>query len=78
MTRFPVQPLLDAGRSTNPKVKNRENDSTRATVAQLVGIHRDTLRKWERRGGLTPWAADRAACALGLHPASIWADWYAA
>ena len=42
--------------------------------ARRCGVNHSTmLRDW--RGGLTDVAADRAACALGLHPVLIWTEW---
>jgi hypothetical protein len=33
-----------------------------------------TVHRW-RKEGLTFWAADKAAVALGYHPNMIWPDW---
>lgn len=44
-------------------------------VAVRVGRTTRTVERW-RTAGLTLDAADRAACALGVHPSAIWPDWY--
>jgi len=45
-------------------------------LARRVGI--DTSQVYRaRKVGLTVWAADRWACACGLHPATVWGtDWF--
>lgn len=39
--------------------------------AELLGVSRQTVRRW-RRKGLSEWQADRCAVRLGTHPALIW------
>lgn len=43
-------------------------------VAQVCGVSRTSVHRW-RAEGLTAWAADKAAIAIGLHPVIIWSDW---
>lgn len=46
-------------------------------LAEACGVTRRTVSRWRHRG-LTWDKADKAACALGLHPASVWGgDWWA-
>jgi lambda repressor-like predicted transcriptional regulator len=44
-------------------------------VAVTVGVARSTIYKW-RRSGLTLFQADRVAIALGVHPSTLWPDWF--
>lgn len=47
-------------------------------VAEACGVARRTVLRW-RRHGLTWDTADKAACALGLHPSAVWrGEWWAA
>lgn len=62
--RWPVAPLLATCRVT-----------TIGDVAALVGVSTRTVHRWQRNG-LTDTQADRAAVALGLHPANVWPDWW--
>ena len=52
-----------------------------SSISQLsarTGICRRTLHRWAH-DGIPPMSADRAAIALGLHPASVWpCDWWLA
>lgn len=43
-------------------------------IAKVCGVQRTVVNRW-RNEGLTAWAADRAACAVGMHPISIWPEW---
>jgi hypothetical protein len=47
-----------------------------ATLAQRLGVSTRTVWRW-RADGLTAIHADRVACACGLHPGIVWADWWA-
>lgn len=44
-------------------------------LALTIGTGRSTIYKW-RREGVTVDTADRIAIALGLHPSTLWPDWY--
>jgi len=58
--RFPLTPLVAAAGS----------DSI-ADLARAVGVTTRTVSRW-RASGLTVHAADRAAIAIGTHPAMVW------
>ncbi len=58
--RFPLQPLMSAARV----------DST-VSLARAVGVSARTVHRWALTG-LSTTAADRAAIAIGSHPASLW------
>jgi hypothetical protein len=46
-------------------------------VAELAGVHRGSVSRWRREGGIPEHAADRVACALGRHPSNVWgAAWW--
>ena len=62
--RWPLQPLLDATAHTPV-----------STLAVRVGVSARTVWRWHHTG-LTDHQADRAAIALGFHPANIWHDWH--
>lgn len=66
MPRWPVSALFEA---------------TGLTVQQIAveaGRCRRTGIRWSQCDTLNDIQADHAACALGLHPALIWPDWFAA
>lgn len=47
-----------------------------ATFCEVTFGNRDMAESLVRRGMITPDAADRGACQLGLHPYEIWGeDW---
>lgn len=47
-------------------------------AAEAAGLTRRTGYRWAERGALLDdWTADRAAVALGLHPAMVWPGWFA-
>jgi hypothetical protein len=48
---------------------------TDADIARLIGVPRDAIRKL-RRDGLDAFAADVIAVGLGVHPSTIWRDWW--
>ena len=45
-----------------------------AAVARATGAHSSQVHRWKTEG-LTFYAADKAACAIGKHPANIWPEW---
>ena len=81
--RFPIAPLeaLIADRPVCTTLAHRGENSvehvwwTAADTAAVLGVTRRTIYRW-RVNGVDVWAADRAACAAGLHPACVWADWF--
>lgn len=47
-----------------------------AIIAQVIGVSRETARRWSKFG-LTEEEADHAANAIDLHAASVWhEDWW--
>lgn len=77
--RYPLQPLADAlrielhhpGRPTD----DDQADSGLAALADRIGIsHRQARRALHT--GLTDRQADRFATRIGMHPASIWPQWW--
>lgn len=61
--RYPLQAVLVSERCTSQQLCDR------------TGIDYRTLVYWTKHG-LTPSAAERVANAVGLHPASIWPEWF--
>lgn len=50
-------------------------DETRATeLSAILGVCADSVNKY-RKKGMTVDEADRASCAIGMHPSLIWDDW---
>lgn len=45
------------------------------TLVERSGVTRRTIQRY-RTNGLTDAGADRIACALGIHPALLWPDWW--
>jgi transposase-like protein len=43
-------------------------------LARRLGVTAESVYRWRDRG-LTVWAADRAACRAGFHPAIVWPEW---
>jgi len=66
--RFPLAPLERLAR-------NGDAEMTTITLASALGVDRRTIHKW-RRTGLSEWQADRAAITLGVHPGTVWAEWW--
>lgn len=46
----------------------------RGQLAAVLGVKASTINRWPR--DLTAARADRIACALDLHPAVVWPDWW--
>ena len=59
--RLPLQPLVDAA----------DVSSSTRSIAATFGVHKTTARRW-LEAGLTLLEADRAAIAVGTHPAVVW------
>ncbi len=62
---YPVRPLLDAA-----------GVASCAEFGRLVGVDPARLQHNAARG-LTDLLADRLAVAAGLHPGSVWPEWFA-
>lgn len=58
--RYPFEPLATQAR-----------DATIETLAGRIGVSRRTLHRWAIHG-IPAEQADRAAIAIGSHPACIW------
>lgn len=43
-------------------------------IARATNTHTSIVHRWKREG-LTFYAADKAAIAIGHHPSTIWPDW---
>lgn len=48
---------------------------TRPTQIEALGITLRTMDRW-KANGVPDTSADRAALAIGSHPAIIWTDWH--
>lgn len=76
--RLPLAPLVHAVGERERHVTqgihtHQRPQSSACVVAELSGVSRRTVVRW-RHYGIDVWSADRAACALGLHPWAIWGD----
>jgi hypothetical protein len=75
-SRLPFEPLdrlLMAGADGNWRAAFTRKDLFLSTlVAELAGVHRGSVSRWRREGGMPEDVADRVACALGRHPSNVW------
>lgn len=62
--RWPLQPLFEAA-----------GTSDYTELAYLTGFTARTIHRWTA-AGISDNNADRAAIALGLHPYTIWPEWF--
>lgn len=62
--RWPMEPVERLLHTSSP-----------TEIGHRLGIDRRQVHRWRELGGLITTHADRAAVALGLHPAIIWPDW---
>jgi hypothetical protein len=67
--RFPAEPLL---RQLQLRFPGEPNE---VSIADWIGVHRSTIRRWKAEGILAP-VAERHAEALDLHVLNIWPDAY--
>jgi len=54
-------------------------DKNNRFLADVFGVSRGTIIRWVNRpeeSDLNIFKADHYACRIGLHPATIWSDWY--
>jgi hypothetical protein len=74
--RFPFAPLEEVA-LREVSVLNVRNgiEGPILAIATRVGVNRRSVFRW-RKAGLDYRAADRAACALGLHPSAVWPEWW--
>lgn len=61
--RYPFGPLL------------RFLDKSQGEIAVEIGVTRETVGRW-KIGGVPEYSADSLAICLGLHPSTIWPDWF--
>jgi hypothetical protein len=47
-------------------------------LADALGLPHRTVQRWAQEGGVPMRSAEDAALALGVHPASLWPEWYTA
>ena len=67
--RFPAEPLLRQLQLRFP------GEPTEVALADWIGVHRTTIRRWKAEGILAP-VAERHAEALDLHVLNIWPNAY--
>lgn len=60
--RLPVAPL--------------QGDDTILALARRLGVGNKQVHRWIAEGGIPFYAADDAACRLGLHPDAVWGRAY--
>lgn len=63
---LPFQPVVD---------KLRDPEHSDRDFAMALGVSRDVLRNWVKRG-IRFYRADRLACSLGYHPSYFWPKEY--
>lgn len=72
--QVPIAPLLEwchRHRTINDPVTDSQLSPVGA-CARRFGIDPGQVHRWNRRGHLPIWTADRLACAAGVHPTAIW------
>lgn len=67
--RLPAEPLLRQLELRFP------GEPTEVAIADWIGAHRSTIRRWKAEGILAP-VAERHAEALDMHVLNIWPDAY--
>jgi hypothetical protein len=75
--RYPLVLLADRLGITLGQVGGHQPDQLPSGHAELMArlhISRATATRWARHG-IPDRHADRAACAAGYHPATIWPEW---
>lgn len=58
----------------NKSMEDRLYERSRDSFAACVGVELRTVSKWQSRGYVNVWWADRIAVNNGLHPSSIWPE----
>jgi hypothetical protein len=74
LTRRLGEPIVVGDTTAASRI--RREGATAGLIAEVLGCHARQVWEWRHRGSLTTLWADRAAVALGLHPALIWDGWY--
>ena len=59
-----------------PQGHGNDGVPTDQDIANSLNLHRITIVRWRDNARLSGPAADRAACALGVHPSWIWGNEY--
>lgn len=67
--RFPLEPLLRV-------LGEDPADLTADDIANMAGVHRRQVNRWQVDGGMTAKHADRFACRVWLHAALVWPELY--
>ena len=74
ISSVPVEPLWARVESASG---TRIKDLNLYEIAEMCGVTRPTVARWQRSGFVSLRMTDRVAVSLGWHPAAIWgADWY--
>lgn len=76
--RFDLATLIAAVGAHRYLVETGNGLERVAPIAHLVatlGVQAATIQRWAL-DGIPYWQADRAACAFGRHPVTVWPDWY--
>lgn len=73
---YPLEPLAAIVEARwRPGSKYIGHIGIGSKAVQVLGCHRTSVYRWARTG-MRRDCAERAASALGLHPANIWPDWW--
>ena len=73
--RVPFAPLAEFCASRANLDDKVNTITTVGLIQRATGTDRTVIRRWQQRGVML-WTADRLACGLGVHPTTIWPDWY--
>lgn len=49
---------------------------TDSQIADHFAVSLRSIQRWRHGNQLSPRTADRLATRLGIHPCSLWSDWY--
>ena len=69
MKTFDARALLD----------HYDSHTDALSLAQIFGVSRATVGRWLNRpdeSKLSVYQADKYACKIGVHPATIWENWF--
>lgn len=58
------------------RTRSNPTEPSAAQLAAAAGVARRTIARWRAGGHLDVYDADRIACRIGLHPASVWPEWF--
>jgi hypothetical protein len=71
-----TKPVSD--RPFDPRLLIEHLGCSSQQVCEILHISRHTMIAWNRGRRLSEIEADRHACAIGVHPAEIWPNWFTA